>query len=138
MRSPKTPANPAASPRSYVLKNPRNAAPEKLEVRNARQFMCTVLGFDYWSLSQARATRQTPGWPDELYTHPERRIAVWYEAKSPRGKQSDAQKEFQRHVTTCGHDYVSGTAEALYAWAAGRNLVRILPGGGMEIIRKSA
>ncbi len=119
-----------------MLKNPRHGSPEKMEVRNARRFMVTVLNFEYWSLSQARATRQTPGWPDEFYTHPTLRLAVWYEAKAPKGKQSDAQKEFQRHVELCGYDYVSGTVETLYAWAASKDLVRILPGGGMQVLKR--
>lgn len=124
--------------RPYVLENPRRGSPEKAQVRDARQFMETVLGFDYWSLSQARATRQTAGWPDCFFTHPAKRLAVWYEAKAPNGKQSDAQKEFQRHVTQCGYEYVVGTASELYLWAEAKHLVRILPSGGMEIIRRSA
>jgi hypothetical protein len=124
--------------RGYVLKNPRRGSPEKEQVRTARKFMVTSLSFDYWSLQQARATNQTPGWPDCLFTHPEKRLAVWYEAKAPNGRQSDAQKLFQRHVTSCGHEYVVGVASELYLWAESKKLVRILPSGAMEILRKSA
>jgi hypothetical protein len=122
---------------TYVLRNPRRTAPEKIEERKARQLMETALGFTCWHLSQARATRQTPGWPDCFFTHPEKRLAVWYEAKAPKGKQSDAQKEFQRHVSLVGYDYVVGPAEVLTEWAIAKGLVkraRI----GLEVVRESA
>lgn len=52
---------------------------------------CTV-----YSLSQARASKQSPGLGD-LYVIHERCGAVWWhETKTPRGKQSPAQLEFQR------------------------------------------
>lgn len=121
--------------RPYTLKHPRRAAPEKAEERAASRLMCNALGFTRWSLSQARATRQSPGWPDAFFTHPERGLAVWYEAKAPNGKQSDAQREFQRHVTLGGYDYVTGPATAMTAWAQTKGLVRVLASGGLEVVR---
>jgi len=108
--------------RAPVL-NPRRSAPEKREERLASKLMA-ALNFARWNLQQARATNQSPGWPDVLYTHPEKRLAVYYEAKSPTGKQSAAQKEFQRHVTACGHEYVVGTHHALVDWCRARGLIR--------------
>lgn len=107
---------------TYARVNPRRSSPEKAEERKARKLM-TLLGFAHWHLAQARETRQTPGWPDALYTHPEKRIAVWYEAKAPKGKQSPAQREFQRHMSMCGYEYVTGTADALIEWARVKGLV---------------
>jgi hypothetical protein len=78
--------------------------------------MMTLLGFQTWHLSQARATNQTPGWPDMLFTHRERGLAVWWEAKRPGGKQSPAQREFELSVTACGQHYVCGTDDDLKAW----------------------
>lgn len=119
-----------------VIRNPRRTAPEKHEERYARRLMEDVLGFACWHLSQSRATRQTPGWPDAFFTHPELKLAVWYEAKAPQGKQSNAQREFQRNVTMCGYDYVSGTAEAMTEWAVSKGLVRRTAGGGLEVVRR--
>lgn len=107
---------------TYAIVNPRRAAPEKAEERKARKLM-TLLGFAHWHLAQSRATRQTPGWPDALYTHPEKRIAVWYEAKAPKGKQSPAQREFQRHMSMCGYAYVAGTADVLIKWCRAQGLL---------------
>lgn len=123
------------SARPYVLKNPRRGAPEKAEQRSAARLMCDMLGFSRWSLSQARATRQSPGWPDDFYTHPEKGLAVWYEAKAPDGKQSDHQKEFQRHVTHCGQEYVTGPSDAMTDWAVSKGLIRRLSHACYEVIR---
>lgn len=117
--------------------HPRRHAPEKAEQRAVARLLCDVLGFTRWSLSQSRATKQSPGWPDDFYTHPEKRLAVWYEAKAPNGKQSEHQKEFERHVTMGGYDYVVGTHEAMTAWAVAKGLVKETAGGALEVGRGS-
>jgi hypothetical protein len=107
----------------HVTRNPRRTAPEKAEERAATRLMA-ALGFACWHLSQPRRTMQSAGLPDAFYTHPGKRLAVYYEAKSPVGKQSDAQKAFQQHVTACGHEYVVGPHGAMVAWARGKGLIR--------------
>lgn len=114
--------------------NPRRSFPEKREEFAAQRLMAT-LGFTSWRLSQARATRQTPGWPDLFFTHPAKRLAVFYEAKAPKGKQSTAQREFQSHVIAAGMEYVVGTHDVLVAWAEAKGLCRALASGGLERTR---
>lgn len=109
---------------AHVVRNPRRTSPEKLEERAANRLMCDLLGFTRWHLSQARATNQTPGWPDVLYMHAERGLAVYYEAKAPKGKQSDAQREFEREARACGMTYLVGTHDVLIEWARTRGLIR--------------
>lgn len=121
--------------RVYTLRQPRRTAPEKAEERMASKLMCDALGFTRWNLQQSRATKQTPGWPDVLYTHQQRGLAVFYEAKAPKGKQSPAQREFQSHVTAAGMAYVVGTHEAMTVWAVARGLVKVTTFGTIEVLR---
>ena len=109
-------------------------SPEKQEEAAAMKLMA-VLGFTAWHLSQARASRQTSGWPDVFFTHPDKRLSVYYEAKSLAGRQSPAQREFQKHVTACGHAYVVGPCSALTLWCVERGLCKVTAGGGIEVIR---
>ena len=97
--------------------------------------LMAALDFTAWHLSQARATRQTPGWPDMLFTSRARRLAVYYEAKSSIGKQSPAQKPSQGEIEGTGGTYVAGPAEVLGQWCAARGLLRILPPGGYVVLR---
>jgi len=108
--------------RAPVL-NPRRAYPEKAEERAAHK-LADALGFEVYRLSQSRASRQSPGWPDLLLVCPAKGLAVWYEAKSATGKQSPAQRAFQAKVTACGHEYVVGTHHALVDWCRARGLIR--------------
>jgi hypothetical protein len=89
--------------------------------------LMTALGFTCWHLSQNRASRQTPGWPDMLFTCPAKRLSVYYEAKSAKGKQSDAQKAFQADIVACGHEYVVGTVEAMADWCVAKGIGAIKP-----------
>ncbi len=101
---------------------------EKQEERIGDRLMAT-LGFTVWNLSQPRKTMQTPGWPDRLYTHPIKRLAVFWEAKRPGGKQRDGQKLFQAEATACGMNYVCGPSEVLTAWCESKGLCRALANG---------
>lgn len=112
----------------------RRAGPEKGEERKGRMLMA-ALDFTCWHLSKAGPTEQTPGWPDMKFTSIERALAVWWEAKSESGKQTGAQRDFERHVRACGEEYVVGTVEALAAWCEGQGLVKVLPSGAWEIPR---
>ena len=86
--------------------------------------LMSALGFTCWHLSQNRASRQTPGWPDMLFTCPAKRLSVYYEAKSAKGKQSDAQKAFQADIVACGHEYIVGTWTAMHVWCVGKGLIK--------------
>src|ERR1041385_104771 len=97
-----------------------------------------ALGFTCWHLSQNRASRQTPGWPDMLFTHPGKGLAVYYEAKRQGGKQSPAQQEFQRHIEAAGGQYVTGTAQVLADWCVQKALMHTTVTGGLLIPRASA
>jgi hypothetical protein len=113
-------------------------APEKREEDAGRLLMQNVLGFECWHLSQARATRQTPGWPDMLFMHEDSGLCVWWEAKAPGGKQSDAQREFQRYAQPCSMEYVVGPASALEEWAISKGLLERLPNGHLVRRRRLA
>lgn len=52
-------------------------------------------GFTVFNLSQPRATKQTPGIGDVYAVNPWRRRVLWFETKTPDGRQSPDQVEFQ-------------------------------------------
>ena len=67
---------------------------EKAE-QNAVRKMAIAVGFRVYWLSQARASKQTPGLPDLWFANAQRAIAGWWETKRQKGgKRSTAQEEF--------------------------------------------
>lgn len=88
---------------------------EKELVREADRRM-RAAGFHVVEYSQPRASKQTPGIPDREYFHPARGLFVKWEAKTPRGVQSPAQKEYQAWCDRCHVPYVVGPPHELYAW----------------------
>jgi hypothetical protein len=74
----------------------------------------TALGCKVYNLSQARATKQTPGLPDLWVVclrsgwSRQGKVAWWHETKTPTGKQSEDQREFQRECKACHVVYVLG------------------------------
>jgi hypothetical protein len=78
------------------------------------RFGCTVC-----SLSQPRASMQTPGIPDLYVFPPQNRPAFWHETKKPGGRQSPEQIVFQARCRAAGVAYVlGGVPEALAILAA--------------------
>lgn len=75
-------------------------------------------GFAVWNLSQPRASKIAAGVPDRLYTHPARRLAAFWEAKSATGRQRPDQRVFQEHMDACGIVYLLGTDAVLTDWLA--------------------
>lgn len=76
-------------------------------IRLYRQFGCVVN-----SLSQPRATMQTPGIPD-LYIHCTKKAASWWhETKAVDGKPSEAQLDFFARENICGGTVVLGGVDA--------------------------
>lgn len=71
---------------------------QRAVVRMLREF-----GFTVRTLSQARASKQTPGLFDLFCTHRERPIAFWFDTKRQvGGKLSEAQQEFMADCRRCG------------------------------------
>lgn len=70
----------------------RRVPSEKAEQALGERIMASF-GFTIWRLSQARATMQTPGFPDVFFTAPGHLVA--WEAKRVGGVQRPAQKVFQ-------------------------------------------
>lgn len=68
-----------------------------------RRAGCTVI-----HLSQPRRTMQTPGIPDTKVYAPHLGQSWWHEWKGPRGKQSEAQRQFQVNAVRCGERYIIG------------------------------
>lgn len=99
---------------------------EKEEEHNGDKLM-TMLGFTAIRFSQPRNTMQSRGISDRLYIHETKRLAVFWEAKTERGKQSLHQARFQQLVESQGWEYVVGPLSALVAWCEKKGLV--LPQG---------
>jgi hypothetical protein len=112
------------------------------EVERSGDRLMAALGFFTIRFSQARATRQTPGIPDRRYYRSAvsdsrlESMAVWWEAKTPNGKQSVEQKMFQALVESCGEEYVVGDLSALENWCAAKGLARWTESGDLIVRRK--
>lgn len=94
------------------------------QVEHLGDKVMTALGFEVVRFSQARATMQSPGIPDRRYYHIAKKLSLWWEAKTVKGKQSYAQMDFQSRCTAVGEIYVLGTDDALVAWCRDQGLVR--------------
>lgn len=82
-----------------------------------------ALGGKVVKFSHPGKTKQTPGIADRLYGFPWLRLAVWWECKTPDGKQRPDQKLFQEDVTSCGHEYGLGGLGDFKAWLVARGVV---------------
>ena len=60
--------------------------------------------------------------PDRFYFHRARRLGLSWEAKTPTGEQSPAQRDFQEDMDACGWPYVLGTDRDLFAWLVARGI----------------
>lgn len=72
-----------------------------------------MMGFEVVKFSQPRRTMQTRGIPDRLYLHPSRKLAVWAELKTEKGKASAHQHQFHERLRECGQLIVCGTANVV-------------------------
>jgi hypothetical protein len=70
-----------------------------------------LAGCAVYSLSQARASKQTEGLPDLWIMAPTVRAAWWHEVKSAKGKQTPTQRDFQARCLLSGISYVLGGLE---------------------------
>ncbi len=86
------------------------------EIQEAGRKALELMGFTVYSLSQDRATRQTPGIADTYVVGMGR--TTWAEWKRPGKKQSPAQLGFERDVTANGASYQVWRHESeAIAWA---------------------
>jgi len=94
-------------------------------VRLYREFGCKV-----YILSQARASKQTPGLPDLLIFY--RVVAWWHEVKTPTGKQSADQRDFMANCKNTGVYYVLGGVRAAEDWLIELAIAARAPDGTLE------
>ena len=81
---------------------------EKIVQRDIIRFF-EGLGCTVYRLSQARATRQTPGLPDLYIFCQRKRVAFWWETKrTDTGQRSDAQLDFAGLCADCRVAYGHG------------------------------
>ncbi len=104
----------------------RRKQPERAEQRAIVQLLRSI-GASVYVLGTTRrkgdhpGTMQTPGIPD-LYVHWPGRVttfgfAMWIEVKAPKGRLSEAQKQFQAECRdTDGITHLVGGLDAVIAW----------------------
>lgn len=108
---------------------------EQLEVR--KRFV--VCGFTVYSLSQARASKQTPGIADQLFVHRVLPIALWWETKRQvGGVYSTAQLEFKADMERCGITCRGGDRYDAERYLVETGWARIGVGGAFEPIPSEA
>jgi hypothetical protein len=83
-----------------------------------------AMGWFVVRFSRAERTKQTAGIPDRRYYSLRHNVALWWEAKTPTGEQSSAQRDFQAMAESCGEHYVLGTDLMLFEWLVVRKLAR--------------
>ncbi len=95
------------------------AAVRVLEKREQHEIVkrLRVCGFVVYWLSQARASKQTPGLPDLWFVHRSEPIAGWFEAKRQvGGRLSPAQQEFRAHCDRTGIRHLVGDRYFAERW----------------------
>ncbi len=108
---------------------------EKEEQAEIRKLFLSF-GFKVRNLSQARASKQSPGLADLYVVHRELPIAFWWEAKRQvGGKLSPAQVEFRDDCLRCGVGYGSGDRHAARTHLIKLGLAQII-GDTIEPIRR--
>jgi hypothetical protein len=102
--------------------------------------LMAALGFEIVRLSQARASKVTPGVPDRRYyrrpriversdgRYITRAFACWWDAKTTTGTQRPDQKLFQEMVEAVGETYLVGTHEALIRWLTVERIAELRDG----------
>lgn len=82
------------------------------------------LGWAVWDLEQNRPTRQTPGLPDLIAMHEGRRMVLFIECKTPKGRLSPAQEEFRRIASRSGATYLVWRSVAdAWDWLVERHFI---------------
>jgi hypothetical protein len=98
-----------------------------------------AFGFVVYSLSQARAAKQTPGIPDLWIVHRRLAWAGWFETKRQvGGKHSTAQLEFRSECDATGVNYRTGDRHVAELLLIELGLAERGPDGNLEPKRRSA
>ncbi len=96
-----------------------------------------AFGFKVRNLSQPRASKQSPGFPDLWVVHETKPIAFWWETKRQvGGRHSDAQLEFADDCCRCGVDYGTGDRYAAEEKLMELGLCWRTPAGVLEPVRE--
>jgi len=102
---------------------PENVAALEKETQSAVVKLFRAFGCRVYSLSQARATKQTPGIPDLWVVHTAARLAWWWETKRPKGgRLSPAQVDFAAECDAAGVRHGVGSRADAEAWLIGLGL----------------
>lgn len=111
----------------------KRSSPEKAEQHRIRKLFESC-GFKTYNLSQARASKQTPGLPDLWLVNPETGDALWWECKAakPNGKPKPLrpeQSQFRDECLTCLVHHGWGTLTEAEAWLEAHGYGKAHPGG---------
>jgi hypothetical protein len=110
--------DPAATRRDLILEKAEQA--EILKRFRACRFKA-------YTLSQPRASKQTPGLPDVYLMHLERPLALWWESKRQIGGAfSEAQLEFAAGCDRCAVLRGAGDRYAAEAWLVAHRLADVI------------
>lgn len=86
------------------VKRPKDTRSEKM-IQQAIRLRWELHGATVLNLSQPRATKQTPGLPDQIVLIPGNGC-VFCEVKTPKGRQSEYQKEVEEACIGAGVHYL--------------------------------
>lgn len=95
------------------------------------RFSCLV-----YNLSQARASKQSPGLADIYVVHLPSKNVWWHETKTPSGKQSPAQREFQTIHKYTQTGYVVGGVLAAEDQLIKLAIAQRVTDGSLESLRR--
>jgi len=107
----------------------RDAARREKTIEYDGDQQMQAMGWDVVRFSRAERTKQTAGIPDRKYYSARYRLTLWWEAKTPDGVQSPAQRDFQHMAEACGEHYVVGTDRVLCEWLVARGVAQWVEGG---------
>ena len=99
-------------------------APTLTERQWQAQVVDAALRFGFWTYHTHDSRRSTAGLPDLLLVHPVRRLIVWAELKTDKGRLSHAQADAIAILRDAGADvriWRPSDADAVWAFIAGRS-----------------
>lgn len=112
---------------------------DRLEKELQRDVVKLYLAFhcQVFNLSQARASKQSPGLGDLYVVHLPTAQVWWHETKTPTGRQSPAQKQFQTIHKYTPVGYVMGRKLHAEEHLIKLGIAQRAPDGTIEPIRKA-
>jgi hypothetical protein len=119
----------ADAPDPAPVESARDAAVDEKAEQRAVWGRFTVCGFHGYWLSQARASKQTPGLPDLWFVHRIKPVALWWETKRQvGGEHSDAQIEFAAECSRAGVGYGTGDRYHAEQWLVAHGFAQLVNG----------